>query len=103
MDTNLTLARKEYFELINFLNTGNNLPNEPTRIYFYIGAGKLFGSLKPSQKVLLCETVTGRWQPYYHGYFFNLKEALTDFLKKKRNENLTLTEEVELFLFQLSN
>lgn len=78
----LTLAKKEYFQLINFLNTGNTFTNKKTKMYFYIDSVNLTAKTANSSG------------------FYSLEEYLVFFFKNLYTEKLDITEQIVSHLFQ---
>lgn len=101
----LTLAKKEYFQLINFLNTGNTSTNKKTKMYFYFEKNKntsrVYAALTEKQKILLCKYTGGQWKPARFSKFIEFEDYLIYFLNHFHNFELDLTEQVVSHLFQL--
>src|SRR3989344_1413698 len=98
--------KKEYFELVNKLNSSNKIKNQNTEIYFYIdesdlSSAKLFAAISNTQKILLCEKVydIGDWGPLYLSGFSNLEDFLVKILNKKKHET-NLTEFIKSHIFK---
>ncbi len=104
------LAKKEYFDLVRYLNSANKLKNEDSHLFFEIVVGKnnlktCFACLTTGPKVILaCQRVPGgKWTIPEITRFIELEKftvmTLNSFIKNKLCSSTELTKMLVSLLF----